>query len=179
MNEIWKDIPEYLGYYQASNFGRIRSTDRTIICDNGAVKHLKSRILKPAKSTNEYLFVNLSVKGIKKVERVHRLIAFAFIENPSNFNEVNHIDSNKLNNNAENLEWCTRAKNMEHARTFGSAKYCYIEKKVKMYNEESGFIVEFDNRVSCGKFFGKTQCWLGNKYKQVGRPFNFKGWCVL
>lgn len=63
-----------------------------------------------------YLYVGLTKDNSKQVnEGIHRLIAITFIENPNNYNVINHKDGNKLNNNIENLEWCTQSQNQIHA----------------------------------------------------------------
>jgi len=111
MDEIWKDIPGYEGNYQASSEGRIRSLDRP---------KFKGRILKHDKKLSSkdrkraYYTICLSVNGITKYEYVHRCIAKAFIENPENKSDVNHIDGNRLNNKLTNLEWVTKSENTRH-----------------------------------------------------------------
>lgn len=101
------------GLYQVSNLGRVKSLTRTFEQYNGhkiITSHISERILKPM-ITNNYYSVGLSKEGKVKRIRVHRLVAEAFIPNPDNLPCVNHKDENKLNNNAENLEWCTIAYN--------------------------------------------------------------------
>lgn len=109
--EIWKDIPNYEGYYQASTEGRIRSVDRIRI-DN---YHLKGRVLKNNKLKDGYKQVLLMVDNKKDYEKVHRLVAQTFIPNPDNKPQVNHKNGNKGDNRVENLEWVTRSENMIHA----------------------------------------------------------------
>lgn len=115
--EIWKDIPEYIGYYQISNLGRIRSLDRIInnssIRNNGKL-FIKGKILK-ASNVCGYLRLVLSKNNKSKGFYVHRLVAISFINNKHNKKEVNHIDGNKKNNNYLNLEWCTSLENTIHA----------------------------------------------------------------
>ena len=99
--EEWKTIENYENY-QVSNFGRIKSLERI---DNN--NHLvKERILK--QSTNKYGYqqVHLCRDGKQKMLYVHRLVAMAFIDNPNNYEQVNHKDENKCNNHVDNLEWC-------------------------------------------------------------------------
>lgn len=107
MQEIWKDIPRYIGYYQASNLGKIKSIER-----NGTKKG--GRILKPVLAKNGYLVMTLRANGIKRVEKVHRLIAETFLSNSNNLPQVNHKDENKENNYVDNLEWCTQKYNINY-----------------------------------------------------------------
>lgn len=97
--EIWKDIDGFGGRYQVSNLGRIRSI--------GGITWKTDRILKTEIGVGGYVRVGLFKDNKQKHYRVHRLVAQAFITNPDNLPEVNHIDENKLNNRVENLEWCT------------------------------------------------------------------------
>lgn len=92
MDEIWKSLSGEFSVYEVSNLGNVRNA-KTL------------RILSPYKIHGEYLAIPLGVK--RKAFLVHRLVAQAFIPNPYNLPQVNHIDENKLNNNANNLEWCT------------------------------------------------------------------------
>ena len=108
--EVWKDIQGYEGLYQVSNKGRVRSIDRLIIQKSGGNKCRKGQLLKPTVQ-NGYYKVALAKYNKKTNFRVHRLVADAFIPNPNNWSFINHIDENKSNNNAENLEWCTRQYN--------------------------------------------------------------------
>lgn len=94
MEEIFKAVKGYEGYYEVSNFGRVRSTSYKGV-----------RILKPCKMKNGYLNVILCVNQIKVHKNIHRLVAEAFIPNPLNLETVNHKDGNKENNTVENLEW--------------------------------------------------------------------------
>ena len=103
--EEWKDVPRYEGFYQVSNLGNVRSVDRYIEC-RGAMRFQKGKMLRPHIGKFGYKQVILNNKGMK-LYKVHRLVAEAFIPNPDNLPQVNHKDENKINNNVENLEWCT------------------------------------------------------------------------
>lgn len=109
MNEIWKDIPNFEGYYQASNLGRIKSVTRKakVKILNNDYRTVKGQLLSPAKTRDGYLKVSLSKNHKRYYFKVHRLVAITFIPNPNNYPCVNHIDENKLNNKIDNLEWCT------------------------------------------------------------------------
>ena len=119
VNEIWKDIPNYVGFYQASNKGRIRSVERFVNGKWGNDAARKSVMLNPTKSKVGYLRCLLMKNSNRKTCSVHRLVALTFIENPKSNTQINHIDGNKLNNCICNLEWCTVTENNRHARLLG------------------------------------------------------------
>ena len=119
--EIWKDIEGYEGLYQVSNLGMVRSLDRIIVKPHPRNTSMqmrcfyKGRILKPKKKYKGYLSVDLHGKdGDVKTRQVHRLVALAFIPNPDNLPDVNHIDENPGNPKLSNLEWVTKSQNMRH-----------------------------------------------------------------
>jgi hypothetical protein len=114
--EIWKDIKGYEGYYQVSNLGNVKSLSRNKI-NNGTLFITKERILKPGVNKCGYLQVVLQKDDIRKSVRVHRLVANAFLDNPLNYPQVNHINFNKKDNNVLNLEWCNNQQNIEHSLT--------------------------------------------------------------
>lgn len=110
--EEWRDIEGYEGYYQVSNFGRVRSLERTIqvACKNGGSYKLtiKAKIRKPLKMYTGYFYVRLGNKN----KTIHRMVAKAFVPGYQEGKVVNHIDENKENNHAENLEWVSFSKNL-------------------------------------------------------------------
>jgi hypothetical protein len=113
--EVWKDIQGYDGYYQVSNFGRIKSLSRLVW--NGFSNHLtKDKIRKSVVSKDGYTYVKILFKKKSMKFRVHRLVALHFIDNPNNKLEVNHIDSIRLNNNVKNLEWVSKSENQCHSK---------------------------------------------------------------
>jgi hypothetical protein len=121
MNEVWFYIPGYEGYYMVSNFGRVRSLDRYVKRSRGGLQIAKSTILKQNLS-GAYLAVVLSKAGILKTFRVHRLVAEAYLGSLPKGKVVNHLDGNKLNNNAYNLELTTQQGNIKHAVANGLTK---------------------------------------------------------
>ncbi len=112
--EIWKTIKGYEKLYIISNFGRFYAYSKIIVGRDSSSKPTKAMYLTPFESRG-YKYINLSNNNKKIKYRVNRLVALHFIPNPENKPFVNHIDGNKLNNNATNLEWCTHAENMNHA----------------------------------------------------------------
>lgn len=108
MIEIFKDIEGYEGLYQISNLGNVKALG------NGGSNTSKERILKPTKNQKGYLYVGLCKEGKRKKYKIHRLVAQMFLPNSNNFTEINHKDEDKTNNQVTNLEWCTRAYNMNY-----------------------------------------------------------------
>lgn len=135
MEEIWKPIKNYEGLYEISNFGKIRSLDRTVPIRN-STKFIKGSLRKPQKKDNGYLFVILYKDSKSKNHYIHRLVAKNFIDNPSLKETVNHIDGNKENNNINNLEWSTRSENSIHGFKNGLCKSCEKHYKSKLTNSD-------------------------------------------
>lgn len=125
--EIWKDIKNYEGLYQVSNLGRIKSLSRTVYQYNYMAKKdikitFKGKIRKPRMSKDGYYIINLNKDGKMTTYRVHRLVGEQFVENKENKPYINHKDGNKLNNNVDNLEWCTAKENSIHGWKIGLMK---------------------------------------------------------
>lgn len=100
-NEIWKAIEGFNGVYEVSNLGQVRNIKR-------------QKIMKMSPRPNGYLRISLyNGKGYNYYS-IHRLVAITFLPNPDNLPQVNHKDSNKINNCVDNLEWCTASHNMNH-----------------------------------------------------------------
>lgn len=115
MEEIWKDIPTYEGYYQVSNLGRIRSIDHYVKCKGNNKRLVKGIIKKPQLNKRGYLITTLTKKGIFHTYTIHQLVAWAFLPNFIKGNELNHINGIKTDNKLDNLELSNSSHNQFHA----------------------------------------------------------------
>lgn len=160
--ETWKDIEGYEGLYQVSSWGRVKSTYRG------------GKILKTDKLRNGYLRVTLSKDGMYKRYLVHRLVAQAFIPNPQNKLQVNHIDEDKENNYVENLEWVTATENLN----YGTHNLRVSKtKSIPIICVETG--VEYSSGKECAKQLGLhrgniTQVLKGKRKTCGGYTFKYK-----
>ena len=139
VNELWKDIPGYEGYYQASDAGRVRSVDRFI--NNGM---LRGRVLRQYTNKDGYKLVRLSKTGVCVTYQVHRLIYLTFHGPIPEGMQVNHIDENPANNELENLNLMSPKENNNYGtrnrRTSEKLTNGVTSKAVYQYSEEGWFI---------------------------------------
>ena len=126
--EAWADVPGWVGIYQVSNLGRVRSGTRWVIRPDGTPMIIPGKVHTPKLAGGagykscQRLYVTFSrchPIRLTKTILVNRLVALAFIPNPEDKPEVNHIDGNPLNNCVWNLEWNTKDENMNHAERLG------------------------------------------------------------
>ena len=166
MKEIWKDIEGYEGLYQVSNYGNIKSLSRVVKNAYG-IHRTEEKILKPQMKKKGYFQIQLSKDGKQKHYQVHRLVALAFVPNINNYPCINHKDENKINNKADNLEWCTylynNLYNNKEKRNY--KKICQYNKNEKLIN-----IFESINEASKKtniKRYGISNC-LNKRLKTSG-----------
>lgn len=163
IEEQRKDIKGYEGLYLISNRGRVLSLYQ-YKRNSGSGYYINTRELKKSISTTGYEKVGLTKNGRRKNYKIHRLVAKHFVANPFNRDVVNHIDGDYLNNNADNLEWCTTAENCIHALEEGlkgafdidknSLEYLYLDKNM--------------TPSEIGAIFGISRVPIDNKLKQYG-----------
>lgn len=148
--EKWGDI-EFSNQYKVSTLGNVKRVFCKIQDSKGRNKTIYEKILKqqPMVKKNGVIYwkVCLCDKGRNKCCLVHRLVAKAFISNPENKPQVNHIDCNPSNNHVNNLEWCTNSENMLHS--FKNRKVNKLMKKV--INTKTGEIYDCmqDASIKC------------------------------
>jgi len=121
--EIWVHLPEFEGHYQISNLARVKSIDRVVMRSDGFAVRKPSQIRKVRINQDGYLQLVLIKDGNFYNTSLHIQMAKAFVPNPNNLPEVNHIDGNKQNCLPTNLEWNTHLCNMQHAVKNGLRKY--------------------------------------------------------
>lgn len=184
---MWKDIIGFEGYYQINEYGEVLSLRR-------------NSMMKPSKTANGYLQVELSVNGTSKKFYVHRLVALNYLENPNNYKEINHIDHIKTNNHFSNLEWVTRKDNLEkmsrfynngfktlckncnkeiHSSNADNKQYCSRECHVNFLNETNVSKRKVINRPTKEALLELIK---NNSFVEIGKMFNvsdsaIRKWC--
>lgn len=157
----WRDIPGFEDDYQVSSDGQIRSKDRIRKYYNSRFNktcsmHLKGKLRAQTDSHDGYKEVHLQRSDTNQsyYARTHRLVAMAFIPNPQNKPQVNHIDGNKQNNCVDNLEWVTAAENTQHAMKYLHGVWMRNNKssciRVKCLDEN----LWFDSMLEAGEWAG-------------------------
>lgn len=162
--EVWKDVVGYTGLYMVSNHGNVKSLRRNIV-------------LRPTNDEG-YLKIKLQFNRKTKSVRVHRVVAFAFIPNPENKSQINHINGIKDDNRVENLEWCTNIENIAHARKNGLVPKTVLSKyqidnlrrinSRRIIDTETGKI--YENAASAALDFGINKTTL--RHYLLGYIFN-------
>lgn len=149
MKEIWKDIEGWEGLYQVSNLGRVKSLSRHRIV--GWADYVsKEKVLKQSTNNGGYNYVWLHKEGKKKIYKIHRLVATAFLSNPNNYKCVNHKDENKANNTVENLEFCNHSYN----NNYGTRNEKVARKngrQILQFSLDGVFLKEWDGARIAGK----------------------------
>lgn len=163
-NEIWKDIPEYSGY-QISSLGNVRSN-----------KYGDWRLLKPALDGAGYLIVYLR-KDKKSIRfHIHRLVAQVFVN--GNGSDVNHKNGDKVDNRADNLEWCSRSENVKHAiRVLGVGK----TRKIAQYDRRGNHMKTWANAYEVQEKLGINRGNINsciNKHRKTAGGYRWEAVCA-
>ena len=168
--EEWRTIEGTRGMIEVSDTGSVRSLLRGV-----------PYILKSQKDNKGYHRVSVTIERNKMTFKVHREVAKAFIPNPDNLPQVNHIDGNKDNNSVSNLEWCTNQQNAHHAIKNGLWKSVFEgakratdaqKKAVVGYNEEENTTKEFESVGEAERFLKSRH--ISDVLK--GKRSHVKGW---
>ena len=155
-NEEWRDVVGYEGLYQVSSEGRVKSLERTCNAKGGSKRTVKERILKPGLDKDGYLMIGLWAGGKRKMLKIHRLVCQAFHENPENKSEVNHVNEDKTDNKAVNLEWCTRRDNCNHgSRNERAAKA--LGKPIAQYTRDGELVKVWPSTMEVQRQTGFSQ----------------------
>jgi hypothetical protein len=161
--EIWKDIPNFEGLYQVSNIGRVKSVDRIRNQSNGKKRFFPEKIIKPFIDDSGYPRICIYTKDATPTkQKVHRLVAMAFIPNPDNKPCVGHLDNDRMNPKVENLVWCTVKENAQHCIKSGrqhklSAEAHPSSKPVIAINKITGQRTKFGSQKHAAKMLGLHQ----------------------
>lgn len=176
-NEIWK--PTYVNpYYLISNKGRIKTLDRPIWnVQNNSYSIRKGKVLTPNNNNSKHYWritipSEIGNKTSRKNYAIHRLVAVAFIPNPKDLPQINHIDGNKNNNRVENLEWCNNGYNQQHAVDTGLkdvSKMSLNSSFRKLSEEQVRFIKHMYETIDVTKRGEKTRF-----YKVIKTMFNLQ-----
>lgn len=162
--EEWAPIPEFEGYYEASNVGRIKNA-------------WTGKVMKQGTDNKGYKTVCVNMLDQKYTRRVHRLVASAFIEGDHTGMDVHHKDNNKTNNRLSNLEYCTRKKNIRHAIEDGVMKpNNFGNKPIKVKCNENGKIYNSINECSrdTGVYSSDIRRYLAGKVKTTCKGYTFE-----
>lgn len=158
-----KDIIGYEGIYTIDEDGNVYSINR-------------KKIIKQSMRGN-YLYVALYKEGKRKQENVHRLVAMTFIPNPEELPCVNHKDENKLNNNVNNLEWCTAKYNNNYGR-HQRERVAVLQTSIDMFSLSGQYIMSFSGIQAAARYINGSAsnicaCLKGRQYTSYGYIWSY------
>ena len=155
MIRYWKEIKGYEGKYKISNYGEVVSLPR-YKQNHSKLQEVPMKQIKPyINKKNGYVYVYLCNDGKYKNIRLHKIVAETFLDNPNNYNQINHIDGNKQNNRLDNLEWCTASYNIKD-----------MKKRNGKYDNDKLIVKKYKKLKSCTKV-GKLFNMSGENVRQV------------
>lgn len=151
--EIWKVFPGY-SFVEVSNLGRVRTKDHWVTYKNGIKRLYKGHVLKQKLSKSGYMYVYFKTNGKTVGLRVHRMVATCFIPNPHGYPVVNHLDNNRTNNAASNLEWCTKKENEAYKKNFGTSQAEVSGRPVIAIDLDSFEVLWFESQNKAARQIG-------------------------
>ena len=184
----WRPVVGYEGLYEVSNQGDVKSLARTVLTSSGRLRSIRECIKRHDIDKFGYHKVGLNRDGKERTAAVHRLVAQAFIPNPENKPQVNHIDGDKSNNCVENLEWVTSKENIHHAIATGLTTQTQLFASLhaaSLANFKSVICIEtgviYASRADAAEALGlprnSTAIWDSIKYgRAVNKKFHFKAY---
>lgn len=186
MKEVWKPIQGYEGLYEVSNIGRVKALPKVFRNKLGYLNHFKEKFLSPVKDGKGYLMVWLFLEGKgRKMFKVHRLVASAFIPNPENKPQVDHINTKVYDNRVENLRWVTEKENSNNELTLIHNAAHAIKgannkdaKRVNQYTMSGEFVKEWGCMTDIEREYGYnhskvSMCCNGKRSHAYGYRWSF------
>ncbi|MBN2661602.1 MAG: HNH endonuclease [Tannerellaceae bacterium] len=175
--EIWKDVAGYEGLYQVSNLGRVKSIPRKVTNGTGGEFFTKPKIMNRHKDTSGYHAIALCKNSKMKKTKLHRIIAKAFIPNPDNKPQVDHINGIRTDNRLSNLRWVTPSENNKNGYRNGnkkvfkprvnvSGKSIREATPVSQYSQDGIKIMSFDSIHKASKHTGIPISSISNACKK-------------
>lgn len=188
-NEIWKDIPDYEGFYQVSNLGRVKSLNRSYVDAMGRNRPLNGRILRQKLTRFGYLDASLSVGGKMRSIRVHQLVAMAFLGHSRCGYKlvVNHKNFIKTDNRVENLEIVSTRENSNRKHLKSTSEYTGVHWRKQSNKWHAQIIVDgkklhiglFDTELEASQYYENAVVAIENgteiQVKRVPTASKYKG----
>lgn len=173
--EEWRPVVGYEKYFVVSNYSRIKSVPR--------VTRKCERIIKPYIGPTGYYEINIFLNRGRIHKKVHRILLEAFVENPKNKSNIDHIDTNKLNNTLDNLRWATCKENSNNPISLPRIKkalekaHKVCEKGVAQYDKEDNLLCVYSSIAKASEMTGISKASIGSVAN--GRAvYSKEGWLV-
>lgn len=181
-DEEWKPVKGFENLYLISNKGRLKRLYREVIDKRGIIQKFPEQLLKGSVNVCGYLQTTLRKNNKKITVRIHRLVAEAFIENINNKPIIDHIDGNKLNNNASNLRWVTNSENIMNENTHNKFKEIVTKirkaERIPVYQLDDNYniIKKFDCADDAAKELNCSAPLIRNACKANHKHYKAKGY---
>lgn len=171
--EVWRPTARSGGAYEVSSLGRVRSMDREVRHPSGGIAIKRGMVLKPVADSYGYLKCKVTEDGKLVARKIHRLVAQAFLP-PSDLPQVNHLDFNRANNAATNLEWVNNHDNMRHAVAAGRHSVAKNPRKAKKLTLE--MVAQIRAARAAGRLQSDIAAEFGVHQSMVSNIVNGKKW---